>query len=989
MVTALKEILQKDEEILLYKRVRISIDNIYRNEGYSKGLSQYLYSIKGIKEAKANPLTGRILVIFNEAIITQQKIMEEILRFETKTTKTSTIMPANEKCLQSKTTHRSNIIEESKTRTLLSRPSNPYHLMSTRYLEKVLKSDFNKGLGDQAVEAGLYKHGLNIISSENKSTLLSNIKEGLKDTCVKVLLSSSIVSLLLGQFVEAIALGGIVLFQVAIGAIQKSKSENSLDSLQNMLVQKTTVIRNGKKQEIDSKLLVPGDIILLQAGDKVPADARVLTSEYLMVNESSLSGESIGIPKTNKISNISASIANRHNILYMGTMIISGATKAVVIATGRNTEIGKIANILDNISQNTTQLEGMAEGFISKLIRIYLVLFALFGSLALFSGRGLPQVLMMGVTFFLGAIPEGLPVTVTTSMVLSVRRMAKKNAIVRRLSAVENLGSVDVICCDKTGTLTVNEMTVREIYAADRLYTVTGVGYDPKGSIVPTKGNNDNYDSLERLLRAGVLCNNSSLIMTNNRWEVQGDPTEGALLAAAIKRNLNLDGLKASHTCLKEYPFDSKNGFMLSIVKCTRMEEIYAYCKGSIEAILERCSYIYENGTERPLTIADKEKITDYCNGMAEKALRTLAFSYKKLNSTEDETDEGLVFLGIVGMEDPPREGVRESIRKCHRAGIRVVMITGDHVETARAIGKQLNILTDGIVVNGRDLEQMDDNYLNSIISKVQVFARTTPEQKYRIVKALKYKGHIVAMTGDGVNDAPAIKEAHVGIAMGMKGSDVAREAACITLIDDDFSTIVAAIEEGRGVIQNIRNTLKYLFAGAIGEMLAILLAFMSGMPAPFLALQMIWINLISETLLGSSLAIEPPPRDILIKPNKKKQGRLIDKELRNSIIRRGLGIGMSTFVVFIASTLFGANIAMASTLAFSCFILSQIINLKDSRHNKAEKATKYMRLMTGITITSLIAIVYIPFLNTIFGTVPIGLSGIAGLAGAILLGRL
>ncbi|TCP97175.1 cation-translocating P-type ATPase [Serpentinicella alkaliphila] len=945
-------------------------------------MSNYISSLHGVEMAKGNPATGRILVIFDEKHILEETIEDEIDNF---------INGENRKQKEPLLKRLTNVSGNKDINRNVSsiNSSYPFHAMNAAHIEKILKTDFKKGLSSKFIEEKYRKYGLNEITKEKKNGFFSYLREGLKDICVKVLLASSVVSLFLGQFLEAVALGSIVLFQVGLGAVQKSKSEISLDALQNMLVQKSTVIRNGIKQEIDAKYLVPGDIIQLKSGDKVPADARILSCQDLKINESSLTGESVGVYKNNKSCKLDTDVGSRHNMLYMGTTVLSGVVRAVVVSTGRSTEIGKIANMLDTITEESTQLENMAESFITKLIKAYLIFFGIFSSIALLSGRGFAQVLMMGVTFFLGAIPEGLPVTVTTCMVLSVRRMAKKNAIVRRMSAVENLGKANVICCDKTGTLTLNEMTVREIYTNGCVYKVTGSGYSPIGNIEPIEEVDKDWVGLDELLKTGVLCNNATLVKKKDKWEIEGDPTEGALLTVAGKRNISTELLKNNFDCVKEVPFESKRMYMLSVVHNKEDDDYRVYCKGSIDKVLEKCSFIYENGLERLLTKVDKEKIVNHCNEMASKGLRTLSFSCKKLQHQEDDTTKDFVFLGFVGMEDPPREGVKESIKKCSKAGIKVIMITGDHIETARAIGKNLNILTNGLVITGNDLERMSDGELERTINDVQVFARTNPEQKYRIVKALKRLGHTVAMTGDGVNDAPAIKEAHIGIAMGMNGSDVARDAACITLVDDDFSTIVAAIEEGRSVIQNIRSTLKYLFAGAIGEMLTIFFAFVLGLPAPFLAVQMIWINLISETLLGSSLAVESPSDNILLNTSIINKDSLFDKQLRNKIFRRGLSIGLSTFAIFKGSILFGASLAKAKTLAFSNFILCQLINVYDSRFSKDRKPSKYMNIMAGISLLSLIGILYIPLLNSIFGTVPLDIISLSGLVGTVLLSRI
>lgn len=975
ILEAIRENIEDNTEEIIYKRMRISIKEVYRNEDYSLKFDQYVMSFRGVEKVNSNPITGRTLIIFNEKETNEITIKKEIYRH---ITNISAVVHKNVVKLVSDKFHKSvspsvpmeeNIIDFSQKKTA-------YHSLNSYKLEKMFKTNYTLGLTSTLAHDGIKKHGLNIISEKKKKSLFATFIEGIKETTVRVLLGASLVSLLVGQIPEAIALGGIVLFQTCLGAIEQYRSENSLQSLKHMLVQKTKVLRNGKLQEIDAKYLVPGDVIFCEAGDKVPADVRVIECEDLKASEASLTGESTAVVKSAKVCKKDTELASRFNMLFMGSNIISGRCKALVVATGKNTEIGKIASMLNEISEEPTPLQHKTEKFINKLIKIYLGCFAVIGSIALMSGSTFAQVLLMGVTFFLGSIPEGLPVTVTTAMAMSVHRMAKKNAIVRKLTAVESLGAADVICCDKTGTLTMNEMTIRRIYTDGCLYNVTGLGYNPEGEINLLEGNSSQNSSLELLLRAGVFCNTASLLHKQDKWEAQGDPTEAALITAAYKHRIPVDLLKEQHRCIKEIPFDSQKRYMTSLVK-SEEGEFFAYCKGSLETIIEKCKYIYKDGKKQHFTKEEKEKIQCSCDDMAEKSLRVLAFSYKSLQHKDDDIEEDMIFLGIVGMEDPPKEGVRDSIQKCLKAGIKVVMITGDHSKTASAIGKDLGLLTDGLVICGSDIESMSDKELDSIINKVQVFARTTPEQKYKIVQAFKRCGNVVAMTGDGVNDAPAIKEANIGIAMGKNGSDVAKDAACITLVDDNFSTIVAAIEEGRGVSNNIRSIMRYLFAGAMGEMLSIFLSFVTGSPAPFIAIQMIWINLVAETLLGSSLALESPSEDAMTKPPCSKDAPLIDRKLKGQIIKRGIGVGVSTFAIFKGSMFLGASIAKARTLAFANFIGSQIINVYDSRSNPNTLPNKNMNRMIISSAIMLVSIIYVPFLNALFGTVPIGPLGI------------
>ncbi|PAB60381.1 cation-translocating P-type ATPase [Anaeromicrobium sediminis] len=968
MFQALKNINKYDDDIL-YKRIRIPIQSIYRNESLAKKTSNFTLSLDGVKYSKANPLTSKILIVFDEELTNENLLKKEIYKFITKAT----------------AVHNSNVISIEVTNSKKEFPSNSksdfistkninnqtcYHALSKEHIEKVLKSNYTEGLNNFSIEQKQKEFGLNVIYEKEEKSLFSRFIESLKDPIIKILLGSGVVSLLLGQIPEAIALGGIILFQSAIGAIEQHKSDNSLDSLKDMLVHKAKVIRNGKQQEIDSKYLVPGDIIIVESGDKIPADARIIECKDLKTSESSLTGESTSVIKSSLICDKNTDLGSMTNILFMGTNVLSGRGKAVVISTGRNTEIGKIASMLDSIENEETPLQRKSEKFINKLIKIYLGFFAVAGGIALLSGMTFAQVLMMGVTFFLGSIPEGFPVMVTTCMALSVHRMAKKNAVVRKLNSVETLGCADVICCDKTGTLTMNEMTVRKIYVDSCLYNVSGSGYKPSGEITPINGNPKGKSSLENLLKTGVLCNNSLLLKSGDKWEVQGDPTEGALLTAAYKMNINVDNLRNINTMVQEIPFDSNRRFMTTVMEYD-MEKV-AYCKGALDTIIEKCTMIYEDGKERLFTSKDKEKIQSICDKMADDALRVLAFAYKKVEEDNSNFDNGFVFIGFVGMEDPPREGVNESIQKCFKAGIKVVMITGDHMRTASAIGKQLGLLTNGLVVSGAEVDNMTDSELDSKINHIQVFARTTPKQKHRIVKALKRCGHIVAMTGDGVNDAPAIKEAHIGIAMGMNGSDVARDAACITLVDDNFSTIVTAIEEGRGVSNNIGSTMKYLFSGAIGEMFSIFLSFVFRTPAPLIAMQMIWINLLSETLLGSSLSVELPSEDVMNYPPVDKNAPLIDRTLRNSILRKGIVIGVSTFAIFKGALLLGVGLNKARTLALSNFVFNQVVNVYTCRKNKKNFNNKYLNRMALITVALLMGIIYIPVFNNFFGTVPL-----------------
>ncbi|WP_368490602.1 HAD-IC family P-type ATPase [Clostridium sp. BJN0013] len=983
--------IKKLDDHILYKRIRIPVKSVYRNENMSKKITNFIMSIKGVAEAKANPITGKVLIIFDENMVSESHIESQI----------------NIYIRKSKIKYNSNVIRINRTdgemsesiafediRTPPSGKNTPvdgltmWHTMDKSQIENILKTNFQSGLTNKTAKEKIKELGLNVLSEKKKSSLLSKFMKNLNEFSIKLFLGVSAISFFLGQIPDAIAVLGIVLIETILGTAQQYKAEKSLYSLKDMIVHKTRVLRNGKERYINAKHLVSGDVILLEAGDKIPADARIIECNDLKTTEASLTGESTAVVKSVDTCNKYTELGSRHNMLFMGTDVICGRGKAVVVATGMNTEIGKIEAILQNIKSEATPLQLKIQNFTTKLTKICLISCAVIGFGALLAGRSLAQVLTMSVSFSMGALPESLPAIVTVSMALGVQRMSKHNAIVRRLNSIETLGSTNVICCDKTGTLTMNEMTVKRIYTDKCLYDVTGSGYSPKGEINLIEGDPTKKTSLEKLLTAGVVCNNASLVNKENKWIIERDPTEGALITAAHKLDLDEYAIRGVNQRLKEIPFDSCRRFMTVVVE--NPDEKIAYCKGSLDCIIEKCKTIYDDGVERLLTSTDKEKLLSVCDEMGENALRVLAFAYKKVgNRSSEDIDNNFVFLGLVGMEDPPREGVEKCIQKCHNAGIKVVMITGDHKNTASAIGRELGLLTDGLVISGNELENMTEEELDSKIQKIQIFARTSPQQKHRIVKAFKRFGYVVAMAGDGVNDAPAIKEANVGIAMGSNGSDVAKDVASITLVDDDFCTIVNAIEEGRTVNNNIKNSMRYLLAGSIGEVIAIALASTVGGILPLISIQILWINVISESILGSTLATEPSSEEVMDNPPVKRYEPLIDKKLGSQIVRRGIGIGLTTFAIFEGSILLGAGLNKARTLAFSSLVCSQLANVYDCRRNKSKLPNRCTSIATASSIAMLLGTIYIPFLNPYFGTQALTLMDWGAVAGVTMLSRI
>lgn len=980
---------------MLYKRIRVYMEYIYRNEENALKIENLVNSIIGVKYCRANQFTGNLLIVYEDAIINEHFIKKQIYRFVSK--KMISDPPVNKEIANSLMSEKNldfknkkNVVEslrmvgvsDNNTRVNI----NNFHSIKACDVEKQLKTNFINGLSKTKVDERLEQIGLNVISETKKKSIIAKFFENINEFSTKLLIGAGVLSFALGQIIDAVAILGIAAVETILSTLQQHRAEKSLYSLKEMMGRNATVIRNGKRCVIDSKYLVFGDVIIVEAGDKVAADARIIESYELKVSEATLTGESKPICKSCGICNRDAELADRHNIIYMGTNILSGRGKAVVVATGINTEIGRIANMLQNIKNECTPTENKIKKFTNKITKLAFGICMGISALGLLRGISMAQVFVLGVSFAIGAIPESLPAVVTAAMSLSVQRMASKNAIVRQLSAVESLGTANIICCDKTGTLTMNEMTVKEIQIDNITYEVTGSGYNPKGEIILKTGNIDKKEALDKIMSAGILCNNSSILNCDGNWQVHGDPTEGALLTVAYKNNIKVKEISNKYERIREIPFDSSTRYMTVLVK-DEMEQV-AYCKGSVSKVLDKCTRIYEDGKERLITSSDKENIQNRADKMGAEALRVLAFAYKNLPEGNKNIDNNYVFLGLVGMEDPPREGVRASIEKCRAAGINVVMITGDNKNTAAAIGKKIGLLSDGIVLSGAELDDISDDELASIINKIQVFARTSPEQKYKIVKAFKKAGNVVAMTGDGVNDAPAIKEADIGIAMGKNGSDVARDTADIILTDDNFETIVSAIEEGRTVNLNIRNSIRYLLSGCLGEIVAISFASMFiGVPL-LLSLQILWTDVISESILGVSLTLEKPSNDIMSYPPISKDAEIIDRELKRKILRTGVITGLTTFGVFKGSLLFGASLAKARTLAFTNLVLSQVVSVYDCKTNKSNK-NKYMNISAIACVAMLGGMLYTPFMGSFFSTVPVNVKDIMILSGTVTLSRI
>ena len=731
---------------------------------------------------------------------------------------------------------------------------------------EVVFSDLNStpaGLaGSEAVQR-LVQYGPNELQASHGVSPWAILLEQFKNILILILLAATVASAFLGHAVEAIAITVIVLFAVVLGFVQEYRAERAIEALRKMAAPTANALRDGKEVALPARDLVPGDVFLLRAGDKVPADSRLFESVNLQVEEAPLTGESVPIEKHAAPINGELTIGDRKNMVYAGTAATYGRGRAVVVATGMNTEFGKIARMIQTIEAGKTPMQENLNRLGHVLARAAFVIVALIVALGLFRGTPFIEMLIFGIALAVAVVPEALPAVVTISLALGVQRMVKRNALIRRLPAVETLGSTSVICSDKTGTLTKDEMTVRRIFVGGKLLEVSGAGYEPRGQFSYNESVMEPPDTLKLLLQAATLASDADVVYNDldKRWQIKGDPTEGALVVAAAKAGLKKTDLESQFPRVKEIPFTSETKRMTTLHEAPT--GVVAYAKGAPEMLLNSCALQLTESGEALLDAAGREIILEAARRMAMEALRVLAIAYKPGAAIENAERE-MTFLGLVGMIDPPRPEAKAAIQTCEQAGIKTVMITGDHPLTAQAVARELGLLKTGRVVTGAELEAMSDVEFEREAEKIDVYARVSPAHKLRVVSALQKKGHIVAMTGDGVNDAPALKKADIGVAMGITGTDVSKEAAAMTLTDDNFASIVAAVEEGRGIFGNCKKYLMYLLSANTSELLIMVGAALLGLPMPLTAVQLLYVNLATDGLPALALAVDPPERDIM-----------------------------------------------------------------------------------------------------------------------------
>jgi P-type Ca2+ transporter type 2C len=861
-----------------------------------------------------------------------------------------------------------------------------FHEMEIKQVEKALETDFSSGLSAEEVKKRITQHGYNELDAGEKQSALLLFFSQFKDFMVLVLLAATLISGLLGEYIDAIAIIAIVIINGCLGFFQERKAEKSLEALKELSAPQVSVLRDGTWIKIPSKEIAIGDLVKFTSGDRIGADVRVIESWSLEIEESALTGESVPVSKhTDCLKIENPGIGDMENIAFMGTMITRGSGVGVVIATGMKTAMGQIADLLQNAQAQDTPLQRRLEQLGKILITVALLLTLLVVVIGVIQGHDIYTMFLAGVSLAVAAIPEGLPAIVTVALSLGVQKMIKKNAIVRKLPAVETLGCASVICSDKTGTMTQNKMTVTHLWSGGHTWTVDGVGYEPHGKFYKNDKSVQPKEekALQQMLIFGMLCNHSELVMKDDEIILDGDPTEGALLVSAMKAGFDRHNLLNEFTIVNEFPFDSARKMMSMHVK-DRQGRHFIVTKGAPDVILGISeSILWEEKTQylgKELQI----KVQDAINGLASKALRTIAIAFKPVSAntlilSEQEAEKRLTFIGVQGMIDPPRPEVKKAVKECKEAGIKTVMITGDHVITAKAIAAQLGILTNkSKVIDGKTLSEMSVEELENVVEDVSVFARVSPEHKLKIVQALQNKGHVVAMTGDGVNDAPAIKAADIGVAMGITGTDVAKESSALILLDDNFATIKAAIKEGRNIYENIRKFVRYLLASNVGEILVMLFAMILGLPLPLIPIQILWVNLVTDGLPAMALGLDRPEEDVMKRRPRSPNEGVFSRGLGWKVVSRGFLIGLVTLMAFIIVYHNDkAQLQYAQTVAFATLVLAQLIHVFDCRSEKSVLSrnpfgNQYLVWSVISSLALMLVAIYYPPLQPIFHTLPI-----------------
>lgn len=853
-----------------------------------------------------------------------------------------------------------------------------------------LNTDLDRGLSAAEAEKRLETYGHNVLKEPPSRSILSMFIDQLKEVLVIILIIAAIISGAVGEWIDSLVIMIIVVLNACLGVYQEHKAEEALKALKKMTMPTAKVIRDGEVSQVALETVVPGDIVLLEAGDSLPADIRLIESVSLRTNEAALTGESVPVEKSTGALEHGDAIAvgDQHNMTFMGTTITSGRGKGLIVTTGMETELGKIAQMIQETPQETTPLQRrLAE--LGKILGIGAgVIVAVVFLTGWLRGIDVLEIFMISISLAVAAVPEGLTAVVTIVLAMGVTRMSRRSAVIRRLPAVETLGTVTVICSDKTGTLTKNEMTVTRIYTDDQLFEVTGIGYNPEGifldadgeKIVPLANRN-----LMLMLMGGLLDSDARLVEREDGWAIVGDPTEGALVVAAAKAGLRKAEMEQEYPRLAEIPFDSGRKMMTTFYEIDG--DRYSYTKGAPDLLVARCTKIAKGSDVESLTPEVRQKLLDINSELASKGERVLALAVRKWpqvpeNPQPDNVETDLVFVGYFSMIDPARSEVKDAVATSKHAGIRTMMITGDHPATAVAIANELGIWQEGdSAITGQELQNMDEEELQLAVTNTTVFARVSPEDKLDIVKALKSHNHVVSMTGDGVNDAPALKRADIGVSMGVTGTEVAKEASEMVLMDDNYATIVGAVNEGRTIYDNIRKAVHYLLSCNVGEIVTIFTAILLGLGSPLTAIQILWLNLVTDGLPALALGVEPPQEGVMEQPPRKPNEGVMAGGIGGSILWQGAMIGLLAFGIYVLALSWGRTVPEAHTMAFATLAFLQLVHSFNVR--SITKSVFQLGLGSNRTLVyaflgsfGLQALVlFVPFLREFFDTVPLMLT--------------
>jgi len=910
------------------------------------------------------------------------------------------------------------------------RESKDWHSQSVEKVIEVLNTHPDRGLSAAEAQARLAQYGPNQLQERPRPGFWHMLLGQFSNFLVLILIAASLVSLFLGEYVDAGAIMAIVILNAALGVVQESKAEEALAALQKLAAPDAHVVRDGHLVTVPAQELVPGDVVTLEAGNYVPADVRLIESANLKIDEASLTGESVPVQKrADAVLPRDIPLGDRRTMAHMSTLVTYGRGRGVVVATGMDTEIGLIAEMIQTYEEEPTPLQvkldqlGKWLGGASLAVCAVILVIGLLrdtqtgviltDSLTVYwqaYQQKIVELFMTAVSLAIAAVPEGLPAVVTIVLALGMQRMISRHALIRKLPAVETLGSASAICSDKTGTLTQNEMMVVQMYVDQTLLSISGEGYKPQGEVQEEgrRAELRHYPSARPLLQAALLCNDAHLERepTNDdpsaeNWRMVGDPTEGALVVAAAKADLWRDRVEEVYPRLAEVPFDSERKRMSTIHRVPEdpgegalepwvegLGSYVAYVKGAPDIVLGLCNRVLEDGREWPLDEGQRQRILEINAALASNALRVLGVAYRSLseipeNPTPEAVERDLVFIGLVGMIDPARPEVKEAIAVARKAGIKTAMVTGDYKNTAVAIARELDLLSrEGRVLTGAELDRMDEAALAEIAGEVDVYARVSPQHKVKIVEALKRRGHVVAMTGDGVNDAPALKRANIGVAMGITGTDVSKETADMVLTDDNYASIVSAVEEGRIIYSNIRKFVYYLLSCNMGELTIIFLAMIAGLPLPLTAIQLLVLNLVTDGAPALALGLEEGEPDIMDRPPRPMEEPVINRQTAWGIVIQAIAITAATMIAFVIGLRrFPDNLAAAQTMAFATLSISELFRAYTSRSERyslfaiGPLSNKYMQWAVLASLVILLSIIYVPFLDPIFDTVPLSLS--------------